>query len=195
MRKNEVERGRKVTGTTEETTAVSVRIRRGLITQGIAAVFALSVPIVLVLYWLTLPSGGWIWVLVAQGIILVGLGVAVYRGLRVQVSVSATHLIERRFFGPMLRIPLDEIDRVIMLEMHRTMASQPRLQMFVLSSRGTPLLRMRGEYWSRSSINRIASQLTTAPIEHVDHPITLDELQTTRPEMLYWFERRPSRMP
>lgn len=179
----------------DDRTVVSVRVRQGLLAQGIAALLALSVPILVVLYWLTIPSGAWVWVAVAQAVILVAMIVSTVRFLRVRVSVTPTHLLERRFFFGTTRIPLDSIARVIMLEMHRTMASQSRLQMFVLDSDGLPLLRMRGEYWSRNSINRIASHLTMAPIEHVDHPVTLDELQSTRPEMLYWFERRPSRMP
>lgn len=174
---------------------VSVRVRQGLLAQGIAALLALSVPVLLVLYWLTIPTGAWVWVVAVQTFVIVAVALAVFRYLRVCISVTPTHLLERRFFFGTNRVPLESIARVVMLEMHRTMASQSRLQMFVLGTDGRPLVRMRGEYWSRNGINRIASQLTMAPIEHIDHPVTLDELQTTRPEMLYWFERRPSRMP
>ena len=179
----------------DDRTVVSVRVRQGLLAQGIAALLALSVPILVVLYWLTIPTGAWVWVAVAQAVILVAMILSTVRFLRVRVSITTTHLLERRCFFGTTRSPLDSIARVIMLELHRTMASQSRLQLFVLDSGGLPLLRMRGEYWSRNSINRIASHLTMAPIEHIDHPVTLDELQATRPEMLYWFERRPSRMP
>jgi hypothetical protein len=130
-----------------------------------------------------------------QALVLALVLVGVYRYLRVCISVTPTHLLERRFFFGTQCVPLDTISRVVMLEMHRTMASQSRLQMFVLDANGRPLMRMRGEYWSRNDINSIASHLAMAPIEHIDHPVTLDELQATRPEMLYWFERRPSRMP
>ncbi|MBG6237124.1 hypothetical protein IWX78_000067 [Mycetocola sp. CAN_C7] len=180
---------------TDDRTISSVRVRQGLLGQGIAALLALSVPILIVLYWLTIPTGAWIWVAVAQLVVFAAIALATVRFLRVRIGVTDTHLLERRFFFGTTRIPLESIHRVVMLEMHRTMASQSRLQMFVLNEAGKPLLRMRGEYWSRNSINRIASHLTMAPIEHVDHPVTLDELQSTRPEMLYWFERRPSRMP
>ena len=179
----------------DDRTVVSVRVRQGLLAQGIVALLALSVPILIVLYWLTIPTGAWVWVLLAQAVVLAAIAFATVRFLRVRIGVTPTHLIERRFFFGTTRIPLESIARVVMLEMHRTMASQSRLQMFVLDKGGLPLLRMRGEYWSRNSINQIASHLTMAPIEHVDHPVTLDELQSTRPEMLYWFERRPSRMP
>lgn len=181
--------------TDEDEIVVSVRVRQGLLAQGIAALLALSVPVLLVLYWLTIPTGAWAWVAVGQAVIFTAGVVSVIRYLRVRVLVTPTHLVERRFFIGTTRVPFESIGRVVLLEMHRTMASQSRLQMFVLDKAGLPLLRMRGEYWSRNGINRIASHLTMAPIEHVDHPVTLDELQTTRPEMLYWFERRPSRMP
>jgi hypothetical protein len=188
-------RGRNVTISTEDGVVAFVRVRQGLLAQGIAALLALSVPVLLVLYWLTIPTGAWVWVALGQAIVFAAVVLGVIRYLRVRVSVTPTHLLERRFFFGTNRIPLDSIGRVVMLEMHRTMASQSRLQMFVLDKEGLPLLRMRGEYWSRNGINRIASHLTTAPVEHIDHPVTLDELQATRPEMLYWFERRPSRMP
>jgi hypothetical protein len=184
-----------VTAKTDDVVVVSVRVRQGLLAQGIAALLALSVPVLLVLYWLTIPTGAWVWVAAVQTLVLVAVILGVFRYLRVCVSVTPTHLLERRFFFGTSRVPLDSIARVVMLEMHRTMASQSRLQMFVLDANGRPLMRMRGEYWSRNDINSIASHLAMAPIEHIDHPVTLDELQATRPEMLYWFERRPSRMP
>jgi hypothetical protein len=181
--------------TATSTTTVTVRVRRGLLAQGILALLALSVPIMIVLYWLTIPAGTWGWVGAAQVLVLLIVLITAYRYTRVSVTVTPTTIIEVRFFGGENRTNIADIDRVIMLEMHRTMASQSRLQMFVLNVGGRPLLRMRGEYWSRNSINRIAAQLTTAPIEHIDHPVTLDELQTSRPEMLYWFERRPIHFP
>lgn len=180
---------------TEDNVVVSVRVRQGLLAQGIAAVLALSVPVLLALYWLTIPTGQWFWVAVAQAFVVASLIYAIIRYRRVRITVTPTHLIEHRFFWGRTEVPFDDIDRIVMLEMHRTMASQSRLQMFVLGRSGRPLVRMRGEYWSRNGINRIASHLSMAPIEHIDHPVTLDELQVTRPEMLYWFERRPRRMP
>ncbi|PWC07664.1 hypothetical protein [Mycetocola zhujimingii] len=183
-----------MTATTDMTT-VTVRVRRGLLAQGIIALLALSVPIMIVLYWLTIPAGTWGWVGAAQFTLLVAVLIAGYRYTRVSITATPTTLCEVRFFGGVTLTDIADVERVIMLEMHRTMASQPRLQMFVLNSSGKPLLRMRGEYWTRNSINRIAAQLSTVPIEHIDHPVTLDELQTTRPEMLYWFERRPIRFP
>jgi hypothetical protein len=181
--------------TVTDTGTVTVRVRRSLLAQGILALLALSVPIMIVLYWLTIPAGTWGWVGAAQTIVLVAVLVAAFRYTRVSITVTPTTIIEVRFFGGENRTTITDIDRVIMLEMHRTMASQSRLQMFVLNAKGHPLLRMRGEYWSRNSINRIAAQLSSAPIEHIDHPVTLDELQTSRPEMLYWFERRPIHFP
>ena len=184
-----------MTETATNSTTVTVRVRRSLLAQGILALLALSVPIMIVLYWLTIPAGTWGWVIGAQLVLLVAVLIAAYRYTRVSITVTPTTISEVRFFGGVTRTKIADIDRVIMLEMHRTMASQSRLQMFVLNADGRPVLRMRGEYWTRNSINRIAAQLSSVPIEHIDHPVTLDELQTSRPEMLYWFERRPIRFP
>lgn len=175
------------------TQTVTVRVRRRLLSQGALAVCALVLPLLIALYWLTIPAGTWPWVAAAQGVVMVTVALAVIQYFRVSITATPTELIEHGFFGLTTHAPIERIGRAVLLEMHRSASAESQLQMFVLGHNGEVLLRMRGEYWSRSSINRIAAQLVTVPIEHVEHPVTLDEMQRTNPRMLYWFERRPQR--
>lgn len=172
---------------------IGVHVRRGLLAQGLLAVVSLTAPILLVLLWLTVPDGPWQAVVAAAVGIVVVVAYAVVQYFRVTVVVTPTHLVEKTFFGTTRRIPLESVSRAVLLDLHRTLASESRRQLFVLGTGGRVLLRMRGDYWSTESIHRIAEHLVTVPVEHVDGALALDELQRTNPSMLYWFERRPTR--
>jgi hypothetical protein len=174
--------------------SVTVHVRRRLLGQGLVAVLSLTAPILLVLFWLTLPDGPWLAVVGAAMAVAVVVAYAVVQYFRVSVTVTPTLLLERTFFASTRRIPVETIDRAVLLDLHRTLAAEPRRQLFVLNAEGRVLLRMRGDFWSTLSIHEIASHLVTVPVEHVENALTLDELQRTNPLMLYWFERRPTRI-
>jgi hypothetical protein len=175
-------------------TSVTVHVRRRLLGQGLVAVVSLTAPILLALFWLTIPDGPWPAVVAAAIAVVVVFGYAVVQYFRVAVVVTPTHLIERTFFGTTRRVPIEHVARAVLLDLHRTLAAEPRRQLFVLDAEGRVLLRMRGDYWSTHSIHEIATHLVTVPVEHVESALTLDELQRTNPLMLYWFERRPTRL-
>ena len=99
-----------MTSRTDEAVVTYVRVRRSLLAQGIAAMLALTVPVLLVLYWLTIPTGSWMWVVLGQAAVFLAMMIAVYGYLRVRVTVTPTHLLERRFFFGTNRIPLDEVN-------------------------------------------------------------------------------------
>lgn len=175
-------------------TSVTVHVRRRLLGQGLGAVVSLTAPILLVLFWLTIPDGPWPAVAAATIAVVVTFGYAVVQYFRVAVVVTPTMLIERTFFAGTRRTPIDTVARAVLLDLHRTLAAEPRRQLFVLDADGRVLLRMRGDYWTTESIHAVASHLVTVPVEHVENALTLDELQRTNPLMLYWFERRPTRI-
>ncbi len=174
--------------------SITVHVRRRLLGQGLVAVASLTAPILLVLFWLTVPDGPWVWVVGAAAAIVLLVLYAVVQYFRVSVTVTPTHIIEKTFFSGVKRIPLDDVARAVLLDLHRTLAAEPRRQLFVLDADGRVLVRMRGDYWSTASIHKVAEHLVTVPVEHIDEALTLDELQRTNPLMLYWFERRPTRL-
>jgi hypothetical protein len=63
--------------------------------------------------------------------------------------------------------------------------------LFVLDDDERALVRLRGEYWGRHDMELLVGRLR-APVQRLQHPVTLGELQVTNPHMLYWFERKPS---
>ena len=173
---------------------ITVHVRRRLLGQGLVAVLSLTAPILLVLFWLTIPDGPWPAVVAAAIAVVLLFAYATVQYFRVAVVVTPTLLVERTFFSGTRRIPIDKVARAVLLDLHRTLAAEPRRQLFVLDADGRVLLRMRGDYWSTHSIHEVASHLVTVPVEHVENALTLDELQRTNPLMLYWFERRPTRL-
>jgi hypothetical protein len=174
--------------------SITVHVRRRLLGQGLVAVASLTVPILLVLFWLTIPDGPWMWVAVAAAVLLLLVAYGVFQYFRVAVTVTPTHVIEKTFFGGVNRVPVERVARAVLLDLHRTLAAEPRRQLFVLDADGRVQLRMRGDYWSTASIHKVAEHLVTVPVEHIENALTLDELQRTNPLMLYWFERRPTRL-
>jgi hypothetical protein len=174
--------------------SITVHVRRRLLGQGLVAIASLTVPILLVLLWLTVPNGPWMWVAAAAVAVALVVAYSVFQYFRVSVSVTPTHLVEKTFFGTTNRVPLDTVTRAVLLDLHRTLAAEPRRQLFVLDAEGRVKLRMRGDYWSTASIHKVAEHLVTVPVEHIENALTLDELQRTNPLMLYWFERRPTRL-
>jgi hypothetical protein len=175
-------------------TSITVHVRRRLLGQGLVAVLSLTAPILLVLFWLTAPNGPWPFVAAATIAVVLLVAYAVVQYFRIAVVVTPTLLVERTFFAGTRRIPVDRIARAVLLDLHRTLAAEPRRQLFVLDADGRVLLRMRGDFWSTHSIHEVASHLVTVPVEHVENALTLDDLQRSNPLMLYWFERRPTRL-
>ncbi|GAB3617140.1 hypothetical protein GCM10027416_16970 [Okibacterium endophyticum] len=171
-------------------TDVVVRPLPALLWQGALGMALLGIPIIVTGLLHTIPDGQWQFV--AIFCVVFAVAVAVMVTLFVQERITATDdtLIERTMIGRTIVVPKSEIERVVLLELHRSMANDSRLQLFVLGKGNKWLLRMRGEYWSREDIENIASRISI-PIERQSKPVTLNELQMTSPEMLYWFERAP----
>lgn len=174
--------------------AYALRPHRDLLKQSTLALLAFFAPTFAVLYWLTIPSGQWMPVLLSQlGVTLVcGFGlVASYRAF---VRVDGAGISERGFFGRHTTFPSASIGSVVLLELYLSGALDTLPQLFVTGHDGRLLLRMRGQFWSRDAMNTVADELGV-PIVRVPEPLTLADLNRLRPELLYWFERRPPSRP
>jgi len=173
--------------------SVVVRARRSALWQGVLIACALAIPMLATLYWLAIPAGrGW-WVFGVMVAAVLAIVVVALRYTAMSVKVTDADLVVEPFLPGTRSIPLREVARAIVLRLRRNGATEPVTQMFVLDRDGSLLLRMRGEHWSDEAINNVASRLVTAPIEHLQSTVSLDELQRSNPDMLDWFERRPQR--
>ena len=166
-----------------------LRPRGHLLRHSAIAALALFAPIFSVLYWLTVPIGAWIPVTSAQValILLCVLALIAYR--RTGIWVDHSGITERGFFGRVDSFPAAEVGNILLLELYLGDALDTHAHLFVTGTDGRLLVRMRGQYYSRSSMDIVIEQLA-APVVRVEEPMTLRELNRARPELLYWFERR-----
>ena len=166
-----------------------LRPRGHLLRHSAIAALALCAPIFSVLYWLTVPAGTWLPVAAAQVVLILvcALGLIAYR--RTGIWVDHSGITERGFFGRVSSFGAAEVSNILLLELYLGDALDTHAHLFVTGADGRLLVRMRGQYYSRSAMNTVIEQLA-APVVRVDEPMTMRDLSRARPELLYWFERR-----
>ncbi|NYD66961.1 hypothetical protein [Agromyces atrinae] len=168
----------------------TIRPRRTLVRHFLAPIIALSVPLIAVLLWATIPIGLWAPVVALAVLIavLTTLSIASYH--RTTIWVDADGVTERGFFGRIQHFPASEIDRILRVEVYRGHTLDTSHQLFAVSADEQVLLRMRGEFWKRSAMDEVAAVLGVPEIVETE-PITLGQLRRDRSGLLYWFEKRP----
>ena len=177
----------KITGTALR--AHVLRPHGHLLRQSTLSILAFFAPVFAVLYWLTIPLGEWIPVLVVQLIVMLAATVGIVGFLRTCVWVDDTGISERGFFGQVTSFPAAQVASVVVLELYQSGAIDTHPQLFVTGADGQLLVRMRGQFYSRGAMETVADELG-APVVRVPDPMTLTEFNRLRPELLYWFERR-----
>lgn len=160
-----------------------------LFRQGVLATVAFMLPILLVLYFLTIPDGPWQAVLATQVLATVVVGLASVRYFTTAIWVDETGIAERGFFGRLTDHPIESIGSIVRAETFVDGAS-PVPQLFVCDHDGRQLVRMRGQFWSQESMDAVVRALDV-PVTVVDSTVTTGELRTDFPGLLYWFERHP----
>ncbi len=160
-----------------------------LIVQTGLSVLALVAPISAVLFWLTIPTGTWQPVLVAQLVMVAFCALAYLSYTRTVIRVDADGISERGFLGRVTNFSAAEIGSVVLLDLYQSGALDTHPQLFVTGADGRLLVRMRGQYYARGAMDTVVDQLDV-PVVRVPEPMTLQELNRARPELLYWFERR-----
>lgn len=165
------------------------RPREQVFTQTILAAAALLVPVFAVLYWLTIPSGAWLIVVIAKVLVV---GALIFFSLiftRAAIEVSATGVRESGFAGQHHRIPRDEVEFVLSVPFYRGHTLDTEDQLFIVGRDGKTLLRMRGRYWTTADMRRVIDVLG-APATIIDEPQSISEFMRENASLLYWHERR-----
>ncbi len=162
-----------------------------LLRQYTIAIAACVVPLFALMYWMALPADVLTHVIIAQVLVVVMWAVSYVAYKRACILVTSSGLTERGFFGQMNVVPTSSIGSIIMLELYRSGSLDTHPQLFVIDPDGRPLLRMRGQFWSRKAMNIVVDALDV-PVVRVPEPLSLRDLNRLRPELLYWFERRPA---
>ncbi|HEY9425261.1 MAG TPA: hypothetical protein VIP54_10730 [Microterricola sp.] len=160
-----------------------------MFTQSMLAAAALLVPVFAVLYWLTIPSGTWLLVVVAKVLVV---GILIYLGsvfYRTSVRVSPTGVRETGFAGPRRYIPRDEVEYVLFVSFYRGHTLDTENHLFIVGHDGDTLLRMRGRYWTTDDMRRVIEVLG-APATIIDEPQSINDFMRENASLLYWHERR-----
>jgi hypothetical protein len=160
-----------------------------LLRQTTLSILAFFAPVFAVLYWLTIPLGGWLPVAIAQLVVMHAAGIGIVGFMRTCIWVDDTGISERGFFGQVKSFPRAQIGSVVLLDLYQSGATDTHPQLFVTGYEGELLVRMRGQFYSRGAMDTVVDELG-APVVRVPEPLTLTELNRLRPELLYWFERR-----
>lgn len=166
-----------------------LRPRGHLLRHSIIAVLALVSPVFASLYWLTIPTGAWMPVAAAQAVVTVVWCLGAVGFLRTGIWVDHTGITERGFFGRVDSYPAADVGSIMFLELYLADGLDTHAHLFVTGSDGRLLVRMRGQFYSRSAMDTVIEQLAV-PVVRVTEPMTLRELNRAHPELLYWFERR-----
>jgi hypothetical protein len=173
-----------------ETTLVTVRPRRSLLRTGFVSIVLAMVPVFGVLYWFSIEHGSWQSVLVVHVLVsLVAVGLLI-RQTMVRSSVTETELVGNGIFTPLVRVPLDQIASVDLVETYVGQAPDSVTQLLVRDAEGRRLFRMRGSFYYPGDLPKIAAALPVTP-DVVSEPIGLSEFFRAYPGSAYWFEHRP----
>ena len=172
------------------TKSVVLRPHAHLFTSGIVAVLALTTPVFAVLYWLTIPDGVWPLVLAIHVVVVVATVLAVFAYFGTTIQLLPDSVRERGFFGRVTDIRPGMVGAVLLLDLYEGSTLDTLPQLFVTDVRGRLLLRLRGQFWSREDMERVAEELDV-PVTIRSESMTLTELRRDSPELLYWFERFP----
>jgi len=173
------------------TNARVLRPHRHLLTHGVLAALALTTPVFAVLYWLTIPNGGWAVVLIVHLALVLVLVLLIAGFLGTAIQVSPARVRERGFLGRVRLTSRDQVGSILLIEVYRDNALDTQPNLFVCGTDGELLVRMRGQYWSRDDMELVAETLDL-PITTTARSLTLGELRRARPDLLYWFERLPA---
>lgn len=161
-----------------------------LLPRGVAAVVAFFVPALGVLFFLTVPTGPWPIVLIATIAVAILFSYSVVSATRLGVWVTPESITERGYFSITKRYTIDELGSMVLVDTYRASLADTAPQLFVCDPAGKQLIRLRGQFWSRESMQTIASTLDV-PLTALDRPLQNNELRALYPGLLYWFERRP----
>lgn len=161
-----------------------------LLRQGLLAWIAFTAPVFVVLYFLTIPHGPWLAVLVTHALAAIALVLAIVAYARTAIWVDQDGITERGFFGFRRRVPVADIGSIVFAETFGATPPQTLPQLFVCDRQGRQLVRMRGQFWSRENMDVVVETLDV-PYDSVAAMVSTRELRDRYPGLLFWFERHP----
>jgi hypothetical protein len=176
---------------TTTATTLRVRPRRSLVTTAFVSIVLAMIPVFGVLYWFAVQHGSWALVFVVHLAITIACLATLGRQLTVFTAVTATELIGRGIFSPIVRVPLNAIASVVVVPTYIGQSPDPVLQLLARDASGRRLYRMRGTFWNPEDLKAVADALPVTP-DFVQEPIGIREFYRTYPGSAYWFQNKPA---
>ncbi|MDQ4137864.1 MAG: hypothetical protein M3116_03325 [Actinomycetota bacterium] len=168
-----------------------MRPRRSLLRTAWIAGLVGSVPVFAVLYWQAIQTGGSIMIVVHTHLaVLIAALLTYWRQKSVFTGITQGALVGNGIFSPVVRVPLDEIQRVEFVQVETRDPEEPSLQFLALDVDGRTRFRMRAHYWHLDDLRALADRLGSAG-ERRD-PMTAEEFFEAYPGSAYWFEKYPA---
>jgi hypothetical protein len=167
-----------------------IRPTQRILRRGAATIIAFLVPITVILYFLTVPDGPWLFILVPELVILAGILAAIFMVRRTGLWVGRKGIAERGFFGRTNFVPVKTIGSIVLVDTFVSGGTERVPQLFICDADGKQIVRMRGQFWSRRSMEFVSKTLGL-PVNELLDVVTAAELLEEYPGLLYWFERHP----
>ncbi len=169
--------------------AVRLRPHPYLLRRGWGTALAFFVPASCALYFLTIPNGPWLVVVIGQ-LAFMGVIALAWRAFRrVAIWVGPTTITEQGFFTR-THLEKSQLSEAIYVNTFHGGWIDTVPQLFLCDHDGKQVLRMRGQFWSHESMLKVASTLEL-PFTEISRDVSTAELRAAYPGLLYWFERRP----
>ncbi|MDJ0350086.1 hypothetical protein [Cryobacterium sp. PH29-G1] len=170
-----------------------LRTRRQLVARSVVATLSLTVPVLIVLYWLAIPRGTWPYVAAVQLGLTILAVVGILGAKRMRVTVTPHGLECRKLLGRVLRISAADINSVVLVELYQSGTVETLPHLYLLDSAGGVLLRLRGQIWPRSGLENLIDSLDVSVVRPLD-PLTMGELARLRPLLVPRCARRVARL-
>jgi len=159
-----------------------------LFSKAMLSLLALTTPVFAAIYWLTVPSGPWFLVLALHIVVLVAGTVAVASYFSTAIKLGSDGVLARDYFGRVRAVRAGDVGSIVLLDLYEANTLDTAPQLFVCDHDGRPLLRLRGQFWSRESMQQVIDAFDR-PLTVAPESVSLADLRRTSPELLYWFER------
>ena len=157
---------------------------------GTVTIGAVVLPPFLALYWLTVPTGGWLVIAEIHAVTLAVVTLGTTRVARAVIIIDETGIRSRGFFGRLVRTPPSAIDSILLVRVLAGSSLGTSTQLFVLDAAGRTRLRMGGLFWAPEALAAVERALDV-PVQRVPAPLTRRELRLRFWSNLYWYERHP----
>ena len=161
-----------------------------LFRQGFIATLAFLTPVFAALYFLTVPDGPWLIVLITQAVASIVFAIACVSYARVGIWVDRRGIVEQGFLGGRITMTTAEIGSIVLVHTYQGGSADTVAQLFVCDHNGEQVIRLRGQFWSLDNM-RTVCEILDAPITELSESVSPRELLEQYPGLLYWFERRP----